>query len=347
MLKIEYLTQEIPVYDITVADNENFYANWILVHNCVEIQQNTSSSKFIEETLENGKILIQYEPWDSVVCNLASINVAKVYKDKDIKDVIAIAMRILDNVITLNFYPVKETEITAKKYRSVWLWFLGLAEHLAVSKLNYDSKAARDYVNGLFEKYAFATLTTSNDLSKERGQYELFEGSDWSKGILFWKDEKWFKNNQTQIPFEDWKNLIKEIKKHWLRFAYHLSPAPNTSTSSVIWTTAWVLPIYKKYYVETNAVAPTVTVAPNLNNSNFWHYKEYVNMDLNEVIDMMTIIYWWIDQSISFEWIINPSKVTPIEIYNYYFKTWEQKIKTIYYVRSMSLEVSECVSCSG
>ncbi|PID34497.1 MAG: ribonucleotide-diphosphate reductase subunit alpha, partial [candidate division SR1 bacterium] len=95
---------------------------------CVEICQNTSTSKFVEEELEDGKIVIKYEPGDSVVCNLASINVAKVNTDDDIKKVFPVAMRLLDNVIDLNFYPIKEAEVTAKKYRSVGLGFLGLAE---------------------------------------------------------------------------------------------------------------------------------------------------------------------------------------------------------------------------
>lgn len=74
---------------------------------------------FVEETIEDGKIVIKYEPGDSVVCNLASINVAKVNTPEDIKKVVPIAMRLLDNVIDLNFYPIKEAEKTAKKYRSV------------------------------------------------------------------------------------------------------------------------------------------------------------------------------------------------------------------------------------
>jgi len=62
---------------------------------------------------------------------------------------------------------------------------------------------------------------------------------------------------------------------------------------------------------------------------------------------MMSVVYKWIDQSASFEWIINPEKVAPVDLYNYYIKAWKQWIKTVYYVRSMSLEVKECTSCSG
>lgn len=148
---------------------------------CVEICQNTSPSKFIEETIEDGKIIIKYEPGDTVVCNLASINVAKVNSEEDMKQVVPIAMRLLDNVITLNYYPIKEAELTAKKYRSVGLGFLGLAEYLAVNKLAYDSQEARDETDRIFEQYAYHTLKSSNQLAVERGTYDIYEGSEWSK----------------------------------------------------------------------------------------------------------------------------------------------------------------------
>ncbi len=312
---------------------------------CTEICQNTSASKFVEETLEDWKICIKYTPGDSVVCNLASINVAKVNTPWDIEKVTPYVMKILDNVIDLNFYPIKEAELTAKKYRSVWVWYLWLAEYLAVNKLSYDSESARVVVDKMMEKFAFEIFKSSCDLAKTRGKYELFEGSEYSKWIIIWKDKAWFKANSEN--YSEWENLIDDIQKNGLRFAYHIAPAPNTSTAWVVWTTAAMLPIYKKYFVETNAVAPSVVVAPNLNSENFWYYKEYVNMNMNDVIDMMAVIYKWIDQSASFEWIINPAKVSPKELYEYYLKAHKQGIKTVYYVRSMSLEVKECVSCSG
>ncbi|MDQ7009986.1 MAG: ribonucleoside-diphosphate reductase subunit alpha [Candidatus Gracilibacteria bacterium] len=313
---------------------------------CVEICQNTSPSKFIEEEIEDGKIVIKYEPGDNVVCNLASINIAKVNEEKDIQEMMPIVARILDNVITLNFYPIKEVELTAKKYRSIGIGFLGLAEYLAVNKLSYDTQEARDETNRLFELYSYHTLSSSNKLAKERGTYEVYKGSEWSKGILLGKDENWFKNNSKMS--EKWSRLIADIKKDGMRFAYHLAPAPNTSTSLVVGTTASILPIYKKYFVETNAIAPSVNVAPNLTQENFWYYKEYTNLDMKDVIDMVAVIYKWIDQSISFEWMIDPAKTSPRELYEYYVRAYKAGIKTVYYMRSMSLEVKEsCDSCSG
>ncbi|HRZ39942.1 MAG TPA: ribonucleoside-diphosphate reductase subunit alpha, partial [Candidatus Omnitrophota bacterium] len=228
--------------DTVNAVNPNKHAgNIYSTQLCTEICQNTSESKFMEETFEDGTVHIKYSPGETVVCNLASINIARVFTRKDIDEVFPVAMRVLDNVITLNFYPIREAELTSKKYRSVGLGFMGLAEYLACHKLNYDSLEARERVDELFEQYAFAALRESNRLAEERGAYELFEGSEWQKGILFGRDEDWYRN-ESRMPNE-WTALIQRIKKEGLRFSYHLAPAPNTSTSGVVGTTAGLLPV--------------------------------------------------------------------------------------------------------
>ncbi|MDP2837978.1 MAG: ribonucleoside-diphosphate reductase subunit alpha [Candidatus Moranbacteria bacterium] len=313
---------------------------------CTEICQNTSDTRFIEETIEDGKIIIRYEPGDLIVCNLASINIATVFEEAVIADVFPVVMRVLDNVVTLNYYPIKEAERTSKRYRSVGLGYLGLAEYLATHKLAYDSAEARAEVDRLFERYTYYTYRASIDLAKERGTYELYPGSQYSKGVLLGRESAWFEKNTPHGA--QWKELFADMQTVGVRFAYHTAPAPNTSTAGVVGTTAALLPIYKKFFVETNLSAPTLRVAPKLSKENFWYYKEYISMDMNDVIDMMAVIYPWVDQSISFEWMIDPSRVSPAELYGYYVKSWEQGIKTVYYVRSLSAEVKEdCVSCSG
>lgn len=313
---------------------------------CTEICQNTSATKFVEEELEDGKIVIKYEPGDLVVCNLASINVAKVFEEKDIEAVFPVVMRVLDNVITLNYYPIKEAERTALRYRSVGLGYLGLAEYLATHSLAYESAEAREVVDKLFERYAYHTYRASVDLAKERGHYELYPGSEYEKGILLGHDQAWFAKNTPHG--KAWENLFADMKEHGVRFGYHTAPAPNTSTAGVVGTTAALLPIYKRYFVETNLSAPTVRVAPKLSKENFWYYKEYVNMDMGDVINMIAVIYKWVDQSISFEWMIDPARVSPAQLYGFYTKAWEDGVKTVYYVRSLSAEVKDnCVSCSG
>lgn len=314
---------------------------------CTEICQNTSSCKFIEETIEDGKIVIRYEPGDVVTCNLSSINVAKVNTEDEIKRVYPVVMRLLDNIIILNRFPVKAAERTAQRYRSVALGYLGLAEYLATNGYAYDTPEARKHVDELFELYTYYTYQASIDLAKERGTFQLYKGSEYDKGILLGRTASEFEAKK-QHAHLDWNGLFDAMKNYGVRFGYHMGPAPNTSTAGIVGTTAALLPIYKKYFVETNLASPTIRIAPKLNAKNFWLYKEYTNMDMNDVIDMISVIYKWIDQSISFEWMIDPARVTPKDLSDYYMKSWSQGIKTVYYVRSLSLEAKEsCVSCSG
>jgi len=317
---------------------------------CTEICQNSKPAEFIEEVQENGKIVLRYKPGDLVVCNLASINVAKVNDEKTMKEIFPIIERIIDNVITLTSYPVEEARHTALRYRSMGIGYLGLAEHLAVNKMAYDSPKARKYVDKLFERFSYYTYRASVDLAKERGRYKVYKGSKYDQGFILGRDKEWY-NKHTKYGRE-WNKLFSDMKKYGVRFSYHTAPAPNTSTAGLAGTTAAMLPIYKRYFVETNLSAPTVRVAPKLNKENYWFYKEYVSMDMADVIDMMAVIYKWMDQSVSFEWMINPAKTSPKQLYDYYFRAWKKGIKTVYYVRSLSGEVDGatkdvCESCSG
>lgn len=308
---------------------------------CTEICSNTAPAKFIEETSEDWKINIEYNSWDMAICNLASINLAKAeFENKE--DITNIICRLLDNWLDLNYYPVVETKLYVDRYRPIWVWFMWLSELLWAKKIAYDSEAWIEYTDKIIEEYSYNVYKISNQLSKERWAYKLFDWSRPSKWILLWKDKKWFSENSTL----DWGSLLDEIKITWLRFWYNIAPAPNTSTASVVWTTPWLVPVYKKAYTESNSLVNSIRIAPWLNKENFWYYKEYTNIDLNKVIDMIATTQKWVDQSISFEWMINPEETSPKDLYDYYIRAWEKWLKTIYYVRSMSWDADKCISCS-
>ena len=312
---------------------------------CTEIAQNQSRWIFKEEVrTKDWNVTIEYIPWDTVICNLASINVAKVNTKEESNHIHRIVTRTLDNVIDLNEYPVEETRISAEKYRAIGIGYMWVAEYLATNKINYWSKESVEIIDKLFQMYAYDTLESSMLLAKERWPYPAFEWSDFSKGIAYWRKigdlSEWDENSMFHL-------LENAVTRYWVRFWYHSAPAPNTSTALVVWTTAWVVPIYKKYFVETNAIAPVVNVAPWINPDNMWFYTEYANMKMDWVIDLVSTIQKRIDQSVSCEWMINPNNTSPAELYGYFLKAWKQWIKTIYYVRSLSLDVAEaCESCS-
>lgn len=336
------------VYDTTEEVTNSVIFNWIVSWQC-EIAQNQSAWVFKQEIrTEEWNVIIEYIPWDTVICNLASINVAKVNTKKDMEHIFPIITRLLDNVIDLNAYPIEETRISAEKYRAIGIWYMWVAQYLAENKLLYWSKEAIERIDELFKEYAFATLTASVQLAKERWAYPAFPWSDFSKWIAFWKDLLDF-SEADYWQRDDWGELKYHMETYWTRFWYHSAPAPNTSTAGVVGTTAWVVPIYKRYFVETNQIAPTITIAPNLNDENFWFYQEYTKMKMPWVIDTVATIQKWIDQSVSFEWMFNPADTSPADLYNYWIQAWKAGLKTVYYVRSQSLEVDkeDCASCSG
>ncbi len=151
---------------------------------CTEICQNTSETVFAEETLHGDKVSITYTPGDLVTCVPSSINVAKVNTPKDIHEVFPVLTRLLDNLITLNRFPVKEADRTSQRYRSIGIGYLGLAEYLATHQIAYDSPEAREVVDALWERYTYATYASSIELARDRGTYPLYVGSQYEKGIL-------------------------------------------------------------------------------------------------------------------------------------------------------------------
>ena len=335
--------------------NPNKHAGNIYCTNlCTEIAQNQSENTFIVEEEEDWVITTKHQSGDTVICNLASINVAKVHLPADVARVVPIAMRTLDNVIELNAYPLQEARISAQKYRAVGLGMMGLAQYFAENKLMYGSPESVEATDVLFKNLAYETLRSSVDLAKERWAYPAFPWSEYSKGKAFGKQIRDFEELDWDYIHDNllkqhwmWHTLERDMMTHWTRFWYHSSPAPNTSTWLVVGTTAGLVPVYRKYFVETNAIAPTVNVAPNLNEENFWYYPEYTSMKLDTVIDVFATAQKWIDQSVSFERMINPAKTSPKDLYGYFLKGWKAWLKTVYYVRSQSSEVDECVSCSG
>lgn len=332
-------------YCFTEPKRHMWMFNGILTGQCTEIAQNQSAPKFKEEIrTENWDVIIVYKPWDTVICNLASINIAKVNTKEEMEKIFPIVTRALDNVISLNAYPIEEARITAEKYRAIWIGYMWVAEYLATNHINYWSPESVEIIDWLFKQYAYYTLKASCELSKERWAYPAFQWSDFSKGIAFWRSLQDIANDDWDAL---WCDLQDDIIKWWVRFGYHSAPAPNTSTAWVVGTTAWVVPTYKRFFVETNQLAPTVTVAPNLSPDNFWYYKEYTHLKMDWVIDLVCAIQKWIDQSVSFEWMINPQNTSPADVYKYYLQAWKGWLKTVYYVRSLSLEIEDnCASCS-
>jgi len=121
---------------------------------------------------------------DTAVCNLASVNLSKINSKEDIDRIVPTAVRCLDNVIDLNFYPVEKVKRTNMKSRSIGLGVMGEAQMLAEKGITWGSQEHFDKIDEVMEAVSFNTINASSNLALEKGTYTEYEGSDWSKGIM-------------------------------------------------------------------------------------------------------------------------------------------------------------------
>lgn len=242
MIKIEYLEEEIPVYDITVEDNHNFYANDILVHNCTEILLPSRPSELIDEeliTMEDGekRIVKRYTAGEIALCNLSSVNLERwFYMNENEKwELIRTLVRALDNTIDEAEYPVKEGKNSNLMYRYLGIGVLNFANYLALNKIVIDTQAALEKTDELFDDLVFMITTVSMELSKEKGRFEKFYETDWAKGILpiHKANKDAIKLTMYKVNMDRWDKLGQEIAVNGIRNAQLMAIAPTACQTKV------------------------------------------------------------------------------------------------------------------
>ncbi|APH19642.1 ribonucleoside-diphosphate reductase subunit alpha [Clostridium botulinum] len=321
--------------------NPNKHKGMIYSSNlCHEIAQNMSESRLLEEEIIDGngysEIVQRVKAGDMVTCNLNSINLSKVKKE-EFNECIPFQIRMLDNVISLNKLPVKEAKVTSDKYRAIGLGTSGYHHFLANNKIRWESDEHIKVADEIYEEIAYIAIKSSMELAKEKGSYPAFKDSEWETGKYF---------ERRGYNSERWKKLQSNIKKYGMRNGYITAIAPTGSTSNIANTTAGIDPVFKKFFMEEKKGSFTPKTAPDLNEENFWYYKEAHTIDQQWSIKACAVRQKHIDQAQSFNLYITP-EIKAKEILNMYMESWKQGVKTIYYVRNKSLEMDECTSCSS
>ncbi len=324
--------------------NPNGHAGIIYCSNlCTEIAQNMSAIelKSREITTQDGEtaVVTTTRPGDFVVCNLASLSLGALPVDDDeaMQELVATAVRALDNVIDLNFYPVEYAEITNRRYRSIGLGVHGYHHMLARHGITWESQAHLDFADKVFERLSYAAISASSRLAKEKGAYSLFEGSDWQTGLYFEK---------RGYTDEKWQALKEEVTQNGMRNAYLLAIAPTSSTSILASTTAGVDPVMNRFFLEEKKGIILPRVAPELSMATYWFYKSAHQIDQSYSVKAAGIRQRHIDQGQSLNlYITNDFSLR--KVLELYIEAWELGVKTVYYVRSKALEVEECESCAS
>ncbi|MBR2824955.1 MAG: ribonucleoside-diphosphate reductase subunit alpha [Solobacterium sp.] len=330
--------------DIVNKMNPNGDKGMIYCSNlCTEIAQNMSEiSLESQEIVEvNGEkvVVTTTKPGDFVVCNLASLTLGRldVDNDKEMKEIIHSVVRALDNVIDINLFPLPYAQINNGRYRPIGLGVSGYHHMLTKHGIPWESEKHLEFADKVFEKINYYAIEASMELAKEKGKYSLFKGSDWDTGTYFTK------RNYTS---KKWKDLQTNVHKHGLRNGYLIAIAPTSSTSIISGTTAGLDPIMNRYFLEEKKDGLIPRLAPELSVDTYFLYKNAHYIDQTWSVKANGIRQRHVDQAMSMNLYIT-NDYTFRKILNLYLLAWECGVKTLYYVRSKSLEVEECEACSA
>ena len=242
--------------------NPNGHKGMIYCSNlCTEIAQNMAPIETVstEISTEQGDpvVVTTTRPGEFVVCNLASLSLGNlpVTNKAYMSQVVSTAVRALDNVIDLNFYPLPYAKLTNRKYRSIGLGVSGYHHMLAKAGIRWESEEHLAFADEVFETINKAAIAASSAIAAEKGSYSAFEGSDWQTGAYFTK---------RGYDSPEWRQLAATVAKQGMRNAYLLAVAPTSSTSILAGTTAGVDPVMKRFFLEEKKGSMLPRVAPEL-----------------------------------------------------------------------------------
>ena len=324
--------------------NPNGHKGMIYCSNlCTEIAQNMAPIETVSKEVETKDgdtvVVTTTRPGEFVVCNLASLSLGRLplEDEEKMREKVATVVRALDNVINLNFYPVPYAQLTNQRYRSIGLGISGYHHALAKRRIKWESEEHLEFMDKVFETINRAAILASSNLAKEKGSYQFFEGSDWQTGAYF--DKRGYDS-------AEWQDVRKTVALQGMRNAYLLAVAPTSSTSIIAGTTAGLDPIMKRFFLEEKKGSMLPRVAPELSDETYWMYKSAYLINQKWSVRASGVRQRHIDQAQSMNLYIT-NDFTMRQILDLYLLAWKEGVKTIYYVRSKSLEVEECESCSS
>ncbi|MDA3043840.1 MULTISPECIES: ribonucleoside-diphosphate reductase subunit alpha [unclassified Campylobacter] len=278
----------------------------------------------------------------TAVCNLASVNLSKIHTPDDIKRVVPIAVRMLDNVIELNFYPHAKVKRTNLRSRAIGLGVMGEAQMLAEKGIIWGSYEHFETIDKIMENISYNAIYASSNLALEKGKYPEFDGSKWSQGIfpIDLANENAKKLVGRGGLFEDnscdWDALRAKVKKDGMRNGYLMAIAPTSSISILVGTTQTIEPVYKRKWFEHNLSGMIPVVVPNLSPDTWQAYVPAYELDQRLLIKAGAIRQKWIDQGQSLNIFITLDKASGKVLNDIYTLAWELGIKSTYYLRSES-----------
>ena len=323
---------------------------------CTEITLNTSD----EET---------------AVCNLGSV-VLDTHITKDgmldhemLRETVTVAIRALDNVIDINFYPTDAAKTANSRHRPIGLGVMGLQNALFKKNLQFASEAAVDFNDEFMEAISYYAYSASSELAGERGTYNSYKGSKWDRGILpqdtvdLLEDERGVKVEVPRGGKMDWRPVRESIAQNGMRNSNVLAIAPTATISNIMGTTPCIEPNYTNLFVKSNLGGDFTVLNPvlvnDLKKEGLWSSEmidqlKYFNGELADIegipehlkakhktvfevgyqaiIDAAARRQKWIDQSQSVNLFL--AKPDMKSLSHMYRHAWHTGLKTTYYLRT-------------
>lgn len=313
---------------------------------------------------------------ETAVCNLGSV-VLDSHLDKDgnldhekLRETIRIAVRALDNVIDINFYPTDSAKTANTRHRPIGLGIMGLQNALYKKNIAFASQAAVEFNDEFMEAIAYYAYEASSDLAEEFGTYSSYKGSKWDRGIMpqdsidLLEQERGIEINVPRAGKMDWKPLREKIAKQGMRNSNVLAIAPTATISNIMGTTPCIEPTYKNLFVKSNLSGDFIvlnsSLVKDLKADGLWNaemvdqlkyfdgeldsienipdhlrekYKTAFTIDYQYFIDAASRRQKWIDQAQSVNLFLPEPDIKVLS--HMYRDAWHKGLKTTYYLRTL------------
>jgi ribonucleoside-diphosphate reductase alpha chain len=320
------------------------------------------------------EILLNTSQKETAVCNLGSINLERHIKDGKLdtallEQTVTTAVRMLDNVIDINFYPIPDAEFSNLRHRPIGLGLMGFQDALYMMDISYASHDAVAFADMSMEHISYYAIKASNQLAKERGSYPTFKGSKWDRGLLpidtinQLKEERGGFLDQDTSSNLDWETLRASIRAHGMRNSNTMAIAPTATIANITGIVQSIEPSFKNIYVKSNLsgefTIPNTYLVNKLKELNLWDEEmiddlKYYDGSIQEIdrvpaklkevyltafeIDPSWIIECasrrqkWIDMGQSLNLYIDQPNGK--KLHDMFMLAWTKGLKTTYYLRS-------------
>ncbi|MBX9744494.1 MAG: ribonucleoside-diphosphate reductase subunit alpha, partial [Chlamydiales bacterium] len=221
------------------------------------------------------EILLNSSMEETAVCNLGSINLAKHMTSKGLDEkllatTIKAAVRMLDNVIDINFYPTVEAKNSNLRHRPIGLGLMGFQDALYMQNISYASHEAVEFADKSMEMISFYAILASTELAKEKGTYPSYKGSKWDRGYLpidtidLLEKERGVPVDVNRNTSMEWSIVREAVAKHGMRNSNTMAIAPTATIANITGVIPSIEPMYKHLFVKSNLSGEFTTTNPHL-----------------------------------------------------------------------------------